>query len=305
MNIVNVIIGLGAQKAGTSWLNAALSQNAPICYGARKEKHILDFLIDDPQLPRKVKSPANLINLFEKIFSRPVLSPCSKLITNCGRLVDCEENFELICRAYAKSIVKEVALEGSNYFLDITPSYTCLQSHHYSTINKILTAEGVKIHFIYIMRDPISRIISAAKMRINRKNLIKKNLSLEQILSKFYSIYPEKNSRFSRGNYTHVITSLNDSQVNEKNILYLFYENLFTSKSYTTISEFLNLSLKEPSFDTVVHKSLQGQNQAIDISISAFTLECLRKSNKEIYEFCFNYFLNEIPNEWKNNVESP
>ena len=41
------ILGLGAQKAGTSWLHTTLSKNDNVHMGFTKEYHIWDFVFSD------------------------------------------------------------------------------------------------------------------------------------------------------------------------------------------------------------------------------------------------------------------
>ena len=44
------ILGLGAQKAGTSWLHSTLSKNDNVHMGFTKEYHIWDFVFSEHKL---------------------------------------------------------------------------------------------------------------------------------------------------------------------------------------------------------------------------------------------------------------
>ena len=150
---------IGAQKAGTTWLHAQLRSHPNVWMPPIKELHYFDYkFVKSQKVARKfVNSQAHnrIENERKKIF------PNEDLIQYFTALVDGDMSSEgwyrhAFCRPGA-----EGKLTG-----EITPAYCIIPEAGIECVRSLLGP--VKI--IYLIRDPIGRMISGLKMIAARKS---------------------------------------------------------------------------------------------------------------------------------------
>ncbi|MBJ2153571.1 sulfotransferase [Paracoccus sp. IB05] len=150
------IICIGAQKAGTSWLHENLALHPRVWVPPFKELHFFDFkFVDDSKKWARWHVRSNV----KKLLAR-------------GNLTADQE-------VHLRSLIEEPILNGTWYKrvfgempagrvgLDVTPEYSTLPAEGISFMKKYLPDP----HIIYIIRDPVERAISQAKMNMKRKGL--------------------------------------------------------------------------------------------------------------------------------------
>lgn len=138
------VLGVGAQKAGTTWLYEQLSQCSGFKAGWKKEYHIWDAR-EVPELmggQRKLWKTSSLGYLDMYLMEK---SP-SRYFDHFRRLLSKENT--LAC--------------------DITPSYSALAPDTFSQIKQGMVDREITFKCLFIMRDPVRRCLSAFNMKRNR-----------------------------------------------------------------------------------------------------------------------------------------
>jgi hypothetical protein len=227
-NAGTFLLGVGAQKAGTSWLHQQLNQRNDAHFGFLKEYHIHDALHVDAFAnygrgrrwtfgPRSLRrrwlmgDTARYYNYFQTILQRP-----------------------------------GIALTG-----DITPSYAALPASALRSIREEFDQRGIRVCPVFLMRDPIERLISKQRMKC-RKSGQRDAATEVAALRKLASQSPR--SAELRGNYAQTLTQL-DEAFGLGHCFIAFYETLFTPETYGALCRALRIAYREPNWDEQVNRS--------------------------------------------------
>ena len=208
------LLGVGAQKAGTSWLHDQLNRRQDANFGFCKEYHVFDALTLDafsryrPQSPplwrwrtwrreRFFQDPNRYFDYFTGLLSRPG------------------------CR-----------LSG-----DITPSYACLSADTLQWIGDAFKERSIRTCPVFILRDPIERLLSQQRMQLRKK----KKLNPANELRAFNKLADKLEQHPSlRSDYVSTLHSLSESFAKE-DICLLLFEQLFDTSSHHRLYEQMSL----------------------------------------------------------------
>lgn len=259
------ILGIGAQKAGTSWLHVQLNQLDMVDMGAMKEYHVWDirFLQE------------SFVNL------RPHNDVYSETLRQMMRTEDgVYENY------FLELIDNKIRITG-----DFTPSYAMLDSEHFQIIKDKLEAIGFNVKVVFFQRDPVSRIWSALGMAQRRRENSRNPMSDAKRLELFDSYYlrPEV---IAKTRYDKTIRAI-EKVFDKDNIYYGFYEDMFEMKSLERISTFLDLDLRQSNVTRKINASKK-------IELSAEQYQTCRAYYRQVYEFCEDAFP-ETKELWKHH----
>jgi hypothetical protein len=269
------LLGVGAQKAGTTWLYNYLRSHPEVDLWSMKEchvfdqKHVLDMTPDSKQ---RIK------NYFQSFLSSDLLSMIYKFRRNHKHYF-----------SYFRKLVDNsdpVFITG-----DITPSYAALPVKALQYIKSSLEKNGFRVRVVFLMRDPVARCISANRMYSSQRLLDSPgDTALEaELLSKEY-----QQTRFEiRTRYDLTITNL--EQVFNPDELYLgFYEELFSDKAIAEICSFLELPFRPGKYEQVVHGSLVKSELPETIKSE------VRSYYSQVYDFVLNRFgQDRVKKLWK------
>lgn len=247
------LLGVGAQKCGTTWLHTYLRKHKNTNMGITKEYHVFDtffgseFPINPPGLS-KIKTIEMYDGMKSPFFKRFLtFKKFQKLKKRIYFLNDINHYFDYFQHLANKN--KHTHLVG-----DITPSYACLPLSAFQFINDELTSRNFTVKVIFLMREPVYRIWSSIKME--RRRLLEKEpnkpfslTEIEMLLKKYKS-----KSRAVRTCYETTIQNL-EQVFPKENILYHFHETLFQEKALKEIVEFLHLDYKKPNLHRTVKKT--------------------------------------------------
>jgi hypothetical protein len=221
------ILGLGHQKCGTTWLYEYLKKSSKFDGGKAKEYHIWDAL-DTPILKRHKAT----ISLKNKIgFGRSSINYLRHRMQN-----DPEIYFDYFQSLYSKNVM----ITG-----DITPSYSGLSIERINHINEGFCDRGITVLPVVFIRNPLSRIKSAVRFNLDRKNY---NEGISYGESNFESAlceyYKSENCKL-RTKYMKIIE--NAWEVFGEGKVYVgVYENMFEPNMVEKLSLFLGV---EPMID--------------------------------------------------------
>lgn len=247
------LLGVGAQKAGTTWLHRALNRQPEVDMGFAKEYHVWDAK-------------------FSKICENFRLSVLNS--ESGGRaLRRLMQQDEVIYCKYFRSLIRDgIFVTG-----DITPSYCCLKPKEFKHIKMLLEGVGFRVKVLFVMRDPVERLWSAVRMGLpeSESTCVEelRSLAIERLHRSLGN-----SSTFARSNYLSTISSL-DAVFESEDICYVFYESLFTDEVFHKISDFLGFEIRGVDFK-------ESANPSVALTLPDSDRTSLRKVLHEQYSGC-------------------
>ncbi len=230
------LLGVGAQKAGTSWLHQQLHSRPDADFGVLKEYHVHDA--------RTVPELARFRRL-DVAIRRPGswIQPRSWLrqwfIRKPQRYVD-----------YFSWLLKRPRLRSGPVRLtgDITPSYAVLSAATLGEIRDAFTQRGIPVRPVFLMRDPIERLISSQRMKLRKQGLRGAAIEVATLRQRVAK------GRGLRSDYGQTLDALDQAFGLEHCFVGLF-ETLFTPPTYAELCHFLGIPYQEPAWGEKVNVS--------------------------------------------------
>ncbi|MGO4917734.1 sulfotransferase [Pseudogemmobacter sp. W21_MBD1_M6] len=229
------VLGIGAPKAGTTWLHAYLTSMPGFARGFQKEFHIWDA-VHVPEAAR-----------FRVRDGSPVLSVPQLL----------RREMQKYPSAYFDYFAALLGQVGATHAADITPSYCALSGEQISFIYRGLMSRGFNVRIVFLMRDPVERCWSMLRMFRADAGLQKvhSNLNYSKNDNDLLLDYALSDNARVRTRYDRTLSSLEESAVPAEHIHVGFYENMFSTSSLRALSDFLNVPFKPELSEKKVHVS--------------------------------------------------
>ena len=222
------LLGVGAQKAGTSWLHDQLDRRKDADFGFLKEYHVFDAL----QLEHfSYFRPKNPTPLKWRTWRR------ARFIQQPERYFD-----------YFASRLKppQIRLTG-----DITPSYAGLSAQSFRSIKDAFKERGVQMRAVFIMRDPVERFLSQQRMQLRKRGLLQPEHEIEH-LSKASLKLLERES--PRSDYSATLDALRTGLI-ASDVFIGLYETLFTAADHFALCRCLCIPEQIPELNHRVNAS--------------------------------------------------
>ncbi|WP_415892315.1 sulfotransferase domain-containing protein [Neptuniibacter sp. PT8_73] len=281
----NFILGVGCQKGGTTWLSAQLNKSQNVDLGFRKEYHIFDALY----IPESRDILSKKLKDLEYVNKNPeVLVQHPQFFTHLSFYLDTRNYYDYFDKLWCEG-GEDVTTVG-----DITPSYAALPVEALKVIKSELEARGFTVKVIYLMRDPIERCWSMARMKLKQyKSANHKNLDLPAEQEMLASIYQTKKCEI-RTRYESTIKNL-EYVFDEQDIFYSFYEKLFEKETLVELQGFLGLNDFLPDTSQKVNVSEKSELD-LDVELASDIFNFYR----ETYEFCeYRFGVKDFWGGWK------
>jgi hypothetical protein len=224
------LLGVGCQKGGTAWMHRYLEASPQCDPGFRKEYHVWDALdLPSGKLAR------------ERIESQG--GPRAEF------LADPERYFDYFSGLLAPAGVRLTA--------DITPGYAALPVERLSMIRSGFDGRGVRPAAVYLLRDPVERIWSAARMDMRRRG----DDAPEDPETRVGHMY--KHPMYAdRTRYDLTMDAL-DGAFPRQDVFYGFYERLFSVETLGSLCDFLGIDFHEPDLGRQVNVSPKSEDAAL------------------------------------------
>lgn len=206
------VLGVGAQKSGTSWLHSYISNNEKANMGFTKEYHIWDAVCSPLCTNFRVTRKSLLRFNKEKL------------------LRYCMQNIPGFYERYFKYILSH---HGISITGDITPSYAILSTKDLKMLKEKIQLTGASIKIVYLMRDPVERCWSAVRMGLRQKR------NPENQEEKLRNSYQSEQYQF-RTRYEVVCENLKHAFAQDE-LYFGFYETMFSEEEICRLSSFLDI----------------------------------------------------------------
>ena len=289
-----LVFGIGAQKAGTTWLYDWLSGRDDVhfpCFRAGdratqlKEVHYFDKYIPDQtqrhMLMRKAiaRQAARLAECDDALVPA-LIERLSGRLQHLGLLVDASGEDA----AYRDWMT--AGRSGERVAMDITPSYSLLDRSGFAR----MAALGRNTKFILLLRDPVARLWSSVRYGLRENQAVREDFA--DVAARRLAAELDQMSRnpVHRSNYRRTISEL-EAAVPVENVFYGFYEDLFTEDTTRAIADFLGIAHTAADFGKAVNAS---QSLAMPQELRRRALAQLQ----EQYEFAFDRFGARVPQKW-------
>ena len=222
------LLGVGAQKAGTSWLHDQLNRRSDADFGFLKEYHIFDALELERFANFRPKRPTPLK---WRTWRR------ARFIARPERYFD-----------YFASRLKppQIRLTG-----DITPSYAGLSAESYQRIQKAFAQRGVQTRAVFIMRDPMERFLSQQRMQLRKRGLLTPAHEIEHLNKASIKLLKRESPR---NDYPATLDALRDGLAESETFIGL-YETLFTAATHRELCRYLGIPEQIPDVSQRVNAS--------------------------------------------------
>lgn len=293
----NFFLGIGAQKAGTTYLNSLLEKSPSIHMPKIKELHFWDLYDNQDrtlnrfsdELRRKTyrldkairEIKSNNSKSFDEI--RVITEELKSLKDRISMGFDINKYKNY----FQRKISQDIKVTG-----EITPSYGLLSKEKLLTIKAELSPK-----IIYIMRNPISRVKSHINFEINHINEASKftNPQGKDFISNKYL-------RASR--YSKIVKKL-DQVFEEKNICYLFFEDLIndTHGTMRLVTNFLEIEkLKDEDIDLAIKSGNKSTTEIKKkIHFNHEDDKQIWNNLKNTYDYCIQRFP-KLPIAWMETI---
>jgi hypothetical protein len=232
------VLGLGAQKAATSWVHRYLRHYPEASLGAIKEYHIWDVL----RVPE--------LGYFSPLTPAARAKSLARLAL--GRSIEGDRLRRRFCQApesYFDYFAGLLQRPGIRLTGDITPSYGALPAEALREIRAGMEARGATVRAIFLMRDPVERSHSAVRMhKRDRRNREGVDIRLDDDAALRRYVAGEE-ARL-RGDYARTLAVI-DAVFASDEVFFGFYETIFTEGEVRRLSAFFGV---QPDLDFVANK---------------------------------------------------
>ncbi len=233
------LLGVGAQKAGTSFLFDALRRSPGIRLPHRKEMHVFDshfipeLCRDHVEIRRRLCEEVDRTTPGRGREARDL----ARRMRHALMLYDLDEYV-----SYFRELAEKTGCTG-----EITPGYSMLETRHLHEIRELLEPH-FELRVIFLMRDPIDRIYSALRMH-DKIAGVKKAPAHERFRAEYHS-----EGQRRRSMYEKILPRL--EKVFGKELVFVeFYENLFLHDTFQRLEGFLGIAIPGPDMGKKVNAS--------------------------------------------------
>ncbi len=292
-----LLLCVGAQKAGTTWLAQMLGRG-PSCHvqPIEKERHYFSTAYRNNTGMRGWRSKM-ILNLLTDI------EACNdREYAQRVRHLQCQVDLMKILkggRAGAHAWMTQLARSSGDkpYLCDFTPDYAFAAPGAFQEMAEYISPEGRRPKFIFIMRDPVDRYWSALRMFLLHNDVPEADAPqrLEEWIER-----DSKHSRMSamrHCDYRYTVEQL-DAHVPSQDVHFMFYETMFEQDTFDRLCRFLEIEPYPADVGSRVH---EGRPFPFPHEKWA----ALRAGFDDIYTFAFDRFGDAIPEHWRRESNRP
>lgn len=280
---------VGATKAGTSWLYRHLSQHPDCHLRTIKELHYFDMLERRTQPYYRRRLRARILALKDAIAdgdTRPLVGRQLRDALAWKAVIEAGEGDAGIA-AYLAYL--DHGRGDRRLVADITPSYALLPEARL----RQMAGLGAATRFLYLLRDPVSRLWSQARMLASRRAADMAEFpsravaAMEAMLDAILRGLPD------REDYIGAIGRLRAAIAPDR-LLLLLQDEMMTVPGLARLHGFLGLSDMDGNFDKRVH---EGTPLALPDDLRARAQRALRPQ----YDFVAR-LVPDLPDSWRRNM---
>ncbi|GII97634.1 sulfotransferase family protein [Sediminihabitans luteus] len=231
------VLGVGAQKAGTTWLYDHLDRTPGIELSPIKELHFFDtWYLGGPQAMKELRQRSRAEG--GRIAHNYSAEKAARLLAILDRslMLDFDRYF---------AHFERIGDPSSPFVGEITPAYALLSAENFGEIKRACNDRGMQVKVVFLMREPVDRMRSAARMTVATKGAE----SFEDTYRRLLSMRPH----VDRGRYEKQVPALRE--VFGDDLYVTFYETFFGggTAEFDRLVDFLGVERVAPDLAHRVH----------------------------------------------------
>lgn len=288
-----ILFGLGAQKAGTSWLHRMLQRHSDVHLPLVKELHYWTAI-----RPPHFNFPA-VIARKEASFNETAWLPQrlrryqTPSVISRRYVLDYMERWNALLAGDGADHAPYLELmrmgrRRQKVIGDITPAYALLEQESL----REMAALGGDVRFVYLMRDPVARLCSGIKHRIRVSGVPADQQQAKADAALREALEEDPHMALRRSNYAQLIGNL-DQATDPDKVFYMFYETLFEQESFDRLARFLDI----PSLKIQPGRKVNARSPK-HITFTPEQMADARAALEETYRFTKDRFGPELPAKW-------
>lgn len=213
------LLGVGAQKSGTTWVHRWLEGSEGVRMGPFKEYHVWDAATLDAC----------------RDFRRPLWSRGAQ-----NRL---QALMQRVPYVYFEHFRRLLDAPDVRLTADITPSYSGLSADTFKRIRAGFRRRGIAVKVLFLMRDPVARSFSAARMLSDKENRLAAEAGRPATTSAEDWLDRNLQAEYMRlrSDYPATLSALH-AAFRPDEIHTEFYETMFTPDGLDRLSRFLGVT---------------------------------------------------------------
>lgn len=257
------LLGVGAQKAGTTWLYQYLRSHPECAMGLIKEHAVLQAALSDTRpsgrFDQKVDTLVSaLTQARETTRTDPLDTAAQTHLVQAMTNIAAEFDPSYYTHGFDRLLA---AHDGARLTGDITPEYCMLSADQLRQARAMIEGAGYDLKVVFLMRDPLDRVYSALRMADRNRKAAGRKVALpaaERFDSQGIAEWVEHRTRYE------VILNALDAAFDPDQVYLGFYETFFTEDSLRALLGFLGLSYHPADFGHLANASPQGGQIAPD-----------------------------------------
>ena len=284
-----LVFGIGAQKAATSWLDHYLRDHPEVCLPVRKEQHYWTTHRLEGASDRRARVARQLAKIERRsLWKRLTRTPKRRAVDEAWR-----RNAAMLAapdpghRAYADTLFQ--TYRGQPVAGEITPAYGLLGAETFAE----MAALGRDVRFLFVMRDPVDRLISGVRMNV-RKERPGEGPAPGRFAERLAEALDDpEDPGLLRSRYDRTIRRL-ESVVPVERICYFFFETLFRQEEMDRLADFLGIARRPARFEKKVNAGKAAAERP-SAEAEARAMEALAP----VYDFVRARFGAQVPEKWR------
>ena len=267
-----MVLGIGAPRAGTTWLAAYLADHPQFYMSPLKELHYFDARY----LPGQCAG-------FDHAYVHALLTLGPELgnYDHVRMRVDMIDDPGLYLKYFERFMGRE------RCFGEISPAY-CL-------LNRDMVREVAALHprvrFVYLLRNPVDRFISNAFHMVEFLDMAARDPD------RFVLGALRSEHLLSRAHYRRAIEHYQAGAPDQ--VLYLFYEDLFHDAAMRRLCDFCGLDFRPGAYD----RRHNSSKTALAARVGEAVRGRIYRRLADQYAFIHEFFRGEIPQSWRRDME--
>lgn len=281
-----LLFGLGATKAGTSWLYDYLRGHPECHLRGIKELHFFDKQTDKERGNHAKRLMARAARVRKGVDDKET----PKALQDLARASDLEA-YSAVIRTGDTAGYASFMAEGrtdERLIADITPSYALLSEGRLSAMAQMAS----DVRFIYLMRDPVSRLWSHVRMLAARQSVTSLGVGRKANDVFDAALAGDQPGMIQRSDYAANLSRMTAAIPQDK-LKVMFYEELFSDDSLNELCDFLGLSHQRGSYGK---KVLEGAKVAMTDAQRSRAVRLLAPQ----YDYV-EAFMGRLPDAWQAN----
>lgn len=261
------LLGVGAQKAGTTWMHDYLAQSPNADFGFEKEYHVFDTLTlpDCKNFQKRIALQA-----IKQLKMPPETWMAEGKVRRAAFLADPDLYFE-----YFAGLLRK---DGIHLTGDITPSYSGLSEETLTRIRDGFAKRGIAVRPVFLMRDPVDRLQSMVRMNLRDRKIIADYDQERRAMA----TKRKRSGEALRSDYARTVQVLD--KVFGSAVFYEFYERLFFDDSINRLCAHMGIAPHPANFDVRKNVS-KTENHLTPEDRQEFAAQY-----RKIYKFCAQRF---------------